>query len=195
MTAKKLQSNAYHSGDSEADNSQTPQWLINQIQSVANVEFVLDVCARENSAKAKRFWSKEDDCFKQNWGKSYRTASKSGKSAFWMNPPFSEAERFTEQAANAALLDGVVTLGCCVHAPDRDWFIEMEKRATVIYVPDGRIQFLTHDGKPFTRWCKKLEKHVRSGANFPLCFPLWTPFNHGGEAKQVRFKRDKEGYS
>ena len=37
-------------------------------------------------------------------------------------------------------------------------------------------------------------KNVKSSANFPLCFPLWTPFNNGGEAKQIRFKRDKEGF-
>ena len=199
MTAKKLQSNAYHSGDSEADNSQTPQWLINQIQDIANVNFVHDVCARENSAKAgASFWTKELDALKQDWLSMYEEHQQSHpfieKSAFWMNPPFSLADEFTTKAADAAL-DGVVTLGCCVHAPDRDWFQAMEKRATVIYVPDGRIQFLTHDGKPFTRWCKKTEKQVRSGANFPLCFPLWTPFNTGGEAKQVRFKRDKDGYS
>ena len=87
----------------------------------------------------------------------------------------------------------MITIGCVKHAPDADWFQEMEKRATVIYVPDGRVQFLKADGSEFTRTDKN-GKTVKSGANFPLCFPLWTPFNHGNEAKQVRFKRDKKGY-
>ena len=54
---------AYHSSDSEADNSQTPIWVINQIQSVANVEIIHDVCATAISAKADNYWTKEDNAF------------------------------------------------------------------------------------------------------------------------------------
>lgn len=183
---------AYHSGESEADNSQTPQWLINQLQDIVNIKIIHDVCARENSAKAESYWTKEDDALIMNW--LHQIPTNSAKDAFWMNPPFSKAKDFTTKAADEAL-KGVVTLGCCVHAPDRTWFQEMEKRATFIYVPDKRIQFLKHDGTPFTRKDPKNGKEVRSGANFPLCFPLWTPFNNGGQAKQIRFKTDKEKYS
>ena len=53
---------AYHSGDSEADNSQTPWWIIKQIQDIANVNIVFDVCATALSAKSDDWWEKEDDC-------------------------------------------------------------------------------------------------------------------------------------
>lgn len=190
---------AYHSGESEADNSQTPQWLINQLQEIVNIEIIHDVCARENSAKAKSYWTKDDDALSQHWHDAYVDSAGMPKysdqnCALWMNPPFSLAGLFTEKAALEAE-SGVVTLGCCVHAPDRTWFQEMEKRATFIYVPDKRIQFLKHDGTPFTRIDPHTNKKVRSGANFPLCFPLWTPFNSGGEAKQIRFKTEKDKYS
>ena len=190
---------AYHSGESEADNSQTPQWLINQLQDVVNLEIIFDVCARPNSAKADNFFTKDHDALAQDWHECYIDGAgmpkySSQNCALWMNPPFSKAKDFTTKAADEAL-NGVVTLGCCVHAPDRTWFQEMEKRATFIYVPDKRIQFLKHDGTPFTRIDPHTKKEVRSGANFPLCFPLWTPFNNGGEAKQIRFKTDKEKYS
>lgn len=190
--SKQMSASAYHAGDSEADNSQTPQWIVNQLQSLANVNIVHDVCATKESAKADSYWCKEDDALSQDWSLTHKHFQAS-KKAFWMNPPFSLAKEFTTIAADEAL-SGCVTIGCVKHAPDADWFIEMEKRATVIYVPDGRIQFLKHDGKPFTRIDKKTGKEVKSGANFPLCFPLWTPFNTGDIALQVRFKRDRLGF-
>lgn len=190
---------AYHSKDSEADNSQTPWWVIRQIQVIANVDIVHDVCATDISKKAKTFWSKENDSLSINWTRMFYNlnAGHEQVNAFWMNPPFSLASEFTTKAADEAE-KGVVTIGCVKHAPDADWFQEMEKRATFIYIPDGRIQFLRADGTPFERPEMKggipTGRNLKSGANFPLCFPLWTPFNNGYEAKQIRFKRDKERY-
>lgn len=190
---------AYHSSDSEADNSQTPWWVIRQIQAVANVEIIHDVCATNLSKKSPSYWTKEDDALSASWINAYSFGSGmfSANEACFMNPPFSLASEFTTKAADEAL-NGVVTIGCVKHAPDADWFQEMEKRATFIYVPDGRIQFLRANGEPFERPEMKggipTGKNLKSGANFPLCFPLWTPFNNGGEAKQIRFKRDKAGY-
>ena len=195
---------AYHSGDSEADNSQTPQWVINQIQDIANLNIIFDVCATAYSAKSEFYYDKGDDALAQDWSTHVNTLNynkandfirsiATHRQSFWMNPPFSLAKEFTTKAADEAL-KGCVTIGCVKHAPDADWFQEMEKRATFIYVPDGRIQFLKADGTPFTRIDKNSGKIVKSGANFPLCFPLWTPFNNGGEAKQIRFKRDQKRY-
>lgn len=189
-----MENKAYHSGDSEADNSQTPQWAINQIQDVSNVQIVHDVCATKLSRKSLSYWDKEDDALSCDWINAYGTDLFTTNQALWMNPPFSLAKEFTTKAADEAL-KGVVTIGCVKHAPDATWFQEMEKRATFIYIPDGRIQFLKADGTQFMRKDKKTGKQVKSGANFPLCFPLWTPFNNGGEAKQIRFKRDIKRYS
>lgn len=186
---------AYHSKDSEADNAQTPWWIISQIQEVANVNIINDVCAKKESAKANYWWDKEDDALNKNWAERYESINTYNNSmkVFWMNPPFSMAKEFTNKAADEAL-NGCVIIGCVKDAPDTDWFQEMEKRATFIYVPDRRIQFLKADGRPFTRLDKKTGRRVKSGANFPLCFPLWTPFNNGGEAKQIRFKCDKKRF-
>lgn len=203
MKTNKNTSKAYHSGESEADNSQTPWWVIRQIQVVANIEIVHDVCAQKTSAKADNYWSVEDDALTQHWMDIYLDSAGMPKHsgcnlAAWMNPPFSLAKEFTTKAADEAL-EGVVTIGCVKHAPDTDWFQEMEKRATFIYVPDGRIHFLKSDGTPFERPEKKkgvlTGRMIKSGANFPVCFPLWTPFYNGGDAKQIRFKRNKEKYT
>lgn len=192
----KLNPSAYHAGESEADNSQTPDWLIERLQEAVNVQIIHDVCATDESTKNRSsYWTIENDALQQNWSELYVFRQRNSwhergsNSAFWMNPPFSKAKQFTEKAHIESKLGGVVTLGCVKHAPDADWFQKVEEQATFIYVPDGRIQFLRHDGSPFTRFDKKSGKEVRSGANFPICFPLWTPFNNGGQAKFVRFKR------
>ena len=185
-----MNNKAYHAGETEADNSMTPRWLINQLQDVTNVNIIHDVCATDTSAVSQSFWNKEKDALIQDW---YMLPTFTSKDCFWMNPPFSLASEFTSKAAREAI-KGRVTLGCVKHAPDSAWFQEVEKRATFIYIPDGRIQFLKSDGSPFTRKDPKTGEQVKSGANFPICFPLWTPFNNGCEAKQVRFKRDRTGY-
>jgi len=186
---------AYHSGESEADNSMTPRWLINQLESVVNVNIMHDVCATEKSAVSKSFWSKEDNALDKNWADKLHKINTGydQTNCLWMNPPFSQSKIFTLTAWQESIY-GAFVLGCVKHAPDVDWFQEVERKATFIYVPDGRIQFLKHDGTPFTRWCKKQNKHVKSGANFPVCFPLWTPFNNGGQAKYVRFNRNKKAF-
>ena len=195
---------AYHSKSTEADNSQTPLWVIRQIQAVANISIVHDVCATEISSKAGAcYWSKEDDALSLDWAAEFSLNSCAPQllapnDALWQNPPFSLAAEFTTKAADEAL-KGVVTIGCVKHAPDSDWFIKMEKRATFIYVPDGRIQFLKANGEPFVRQEMKqgipTGRNIPSGANFPVCFPLWTPFTNNGRAEFVRFKRDMEKYS
>ena len=65
----KMKPSAYHSGETEADNSQTPWWLIRQLQDITNLNFVHDICARENSVKSSSgsFWSKEDNALIIDW--------------------------------------------------------------------------------------------------------------------------------
>jgi phage N-6-adenine-methyltransferase len=184
---------AYNSNDIEADNSQTPWWIIHQLEDVANINIVHDVAARANSRKAATYWDKKSNALTKDWLVKYEQITKSALDVFYCNPPFSMMDVFVDKISTEAK-NGVTTLLCCTHAPDRDWFQRCEREATIIYVPDGRIQFLTHDGKKFTR-IDKHGKTVSSGANFPLCFFLFTPFNHGGECKQVRFNRDQKRYS
>ena len=186
----KLESKAYHSGESEADNSMTPKWLVSQLEGLANVIITHDVCATELTAQAMNHWCKEDDALSKDWFKQF-SFGLMPREAFWMNPPFSKSKAFTAKASDAAK-QGVVTLGCVKHAPDAAWFQELERNATAIFVPNSRVQFLKSDGTPFMREDKKSGKMVRSGANFPVCFPLWTPFPNGGQAKFIRFNLDKK---
>ncbi len=189
---------AFNSDDTEADNSQTPSWLVDQLELVANLHFVHDVCARANSRKAPTYWDKKANALKKSWGSKYielQSEFHSGAmNAFFMNPPFSMQSEFQDKALDAAYY-GVVTLGVCSHSPDRDWFQKMEKTANYLFVPDGRIQFLKHDGTKFTRIDKQSGKEVSTGAAFPVCFPLWLPYPNDGQVQIIRFNRDQKRYS
>lgn len=188
---------AFNTTDTEADNSQTPYWLVNQLESVANVHFIHDVCARSNSKKAPTYWDKKSNALKKSWHKKYIELQgefySGAMNAFFMNPPFSLQTEFQNKALDASHY-GVVTLGCCSHSPDRDWFQKMELTANYLFVPDGRIQFLKHDGTKFTRIDKKTSKEVSTGAAFPVCFPLWLPYPNGGQVQIIRFKRNQKGF-
>jgi len=196
LGSEKSLASSFNSNDREADNSQTPEWIIRQIQDVANIEIAHDVCARKNSAKAKSYWTQKDDAFTQNWSKKFYdlNAHYEQVNAFYMNPPFSLQGKFQDKALEESKL-GVVTMGCCSHSPDRDWFQKMEKTANYLFVPDGRIQFNKHDGTKFTRTDKKTGREVSTGAAFPVCFPLWLPYPNGGQVQIIRFKRDQKRYS
>ncbi len=193
-----MQATAYHSKESEADNSQTPAWMIDQIQRLTNATIILDVCATDLSAKAPKFYTKEDDAMKQDWaGDIYKQGltypERVVNPAAWMNPPFSMAGKFVRYAA-AQAVNGATILSCVKHAPDAAWFQFVEATASYIWVPDGRIQFAKFDGTPFMRLDKKTNKLTRSGANFPVCFPVWTPNNNGGKAEMIRFIREPNGF-
>ena len=138
---------AYHSKESEADNSQTAWWIVHQIEDVANVNIIHDVCAKANSRKADTYWDKKADAISKDW--AYKFFKLNGQhestNAFWMNPPFSLAKEFTTKAADEAL-KGVLTIGCVKHETDADWFIEMKRRVTFIDLHDGRILVLRSNG-------------------------------------------------
>jgi len=190
----KTMNSAYHGKESEADNSQTPPYIIDQIQRLTNATIVLDVCATTLSAKAPKFYTKKDDAMNQDWaGDIYKQALTYPKRvvnpAAWMNPPFSLANKFVRYAAEQAR-NGATILSCVKHAPDVSWFQFIEATASYIWVPDGRIQFTKFDGSPFMRLDKKQNKMVKSGANFPVCFPVWTPNINGGKAELIRFIRE-----
>lgn len=51
---------------SNTDNWATPQALFDKLNAVFH--FTLDVCANKDNAKCKRYFTKEQDGLKQDWG-------------------------------------------------------------------------------------------------------------------------------
>lgn len=60
------------------DDWETPQWLFNELNK--EFHFTLDPCATSENAKCSKFYTKEQDGLKQDWG---------GETVF-CNPPYSK---------------------------------------------------------------------------------------------------------
>lgn len=54
---------------SNTDNWATPQALFDKLDAVFH--FTLDVCASKDNAKCKKYYTKEQDGLKQDWGGRY----------------------------------------------------------------------------------------------------------------------------
>jgi phage N-6-adenine-methyltransferase len=189
---------AYKNGKTkDTDLAQTPWYIIHQLEQLSGYPIKWDVCAGEQTKKAQGFFDEKMNALNVNWVEylgqfeQFFMQSLGSHYAAWMNPPFSKAFDFTQKAALEAS-KGMVIIGCVKDAPDTDWYQQnVESKATVIYKPTSRIQFLKPDGSKFTRYDKKAKKWVNSGANFPVCFPVWTPLQLNQSAPIVRFRPDK----
>lgn len=53
----------------------TPQELFNRLNKEFN--FTLDICASKENTKCPKYYTKEEDALKQEWG-----------GVIWMNPPY-----------------------------------------------------------------------------------------------------------
>lgn len=178
--------------EAEKDLAQTPWWLIRQIQSVTGLGIAHDVCALPETAKARSFWTVNDDSLGiKDWAHGYRRVNAHGSAwAFWMNPPFSDVEAWVKKASEESR-KGLIIIGLVKDAPDTDWFQRyVEREATAVYVPDGRVKFLRPDGSEFEHLNKNTGKMVKSGPNFPVCLPVWTPMRLGMPAPRPRFTRE-----
>ena len=61
---------------SNTDNWATPQWLFDELNKIFH--FTLDVCASEDNHKCDKYFTKETDGLKQDWGEH----------VIWCNPPY-----------------------------------------------------------------------------------------------------------
>ncbi|WP_438863795.1 DNA N-6-adenine-methyltransferase [Neptunicella sp.] len=184
--------------DGDNDLAQTPWPIIKQLEIITGYNIAWDVCCQIQTAKAPRFYTggQEDDALKLSWyhdmyGHFEEYENPPRNWAAYMNPPFSKMKEFTKKA-NEEALKGVVVIGCVKDAPDTGWYQEwVEETATVIIKPTTRIQFLKPDGSPFKRWDKKQKRWTKSGANFPVCFPVWTSIRHLQTPPIIRFTPEK----
>lgn len=187
-----MNNNAYkQTAATDNDLAQTPWFVIRQLQMLTGYNIMFDVCASPETAKAVFYWTEKHDALSQSWMQAMTYHRAATNDAMYMNPPFSKVDHWTYRASQEAM-QGIVIIGCVKDAPDTDWYQDnVENEATVIYKPNSRLNFLKPDGTPFTH-INKHGKVVKSGPNFPICFPVWTPLRTGQPAPIKRFKLNKE---
>ncbi|AZU97885.1 DNA N-6-adenine-methyltransferase [Vibrio phage LP.1] len=145
----------------------------------------IDVCAEPQTAKCARYlispdWKLDKQALRESYSAcvGFDALQCWWGDRFWCNPPFDLKQAFIERAVLHAN-NGCSGMMLIPYEPCTQWFRKLVVPfASVIYVPDGRYNFLHTDGET-----------KKSGVNFPSCFVLFTPHHNGGEAKIVNFER------
>lgn len=111
----------------------TPQGLFNKLNKEFN--FTLDICASKENAKCPKYYTKEEDALKQEWG-----------GVIWMNPPYGRKIGNWVKKAKEAAQQGKATVVCLLPArTDTAWWHDYAMKADEIRLIRGRLKF--GDGK------------------------------------------------
>ena len=106
---------------------ETPQWLFDQLDTTFH--FALDVCATEQNAKCKNYYTIKTNGLAQNWYKGPNVAN-------WMNPPYGREIADWVQKAS------YYTTVCLLPArTDTRWFHEFIYHKAYIEFIKGRLHF------------------------------------------------------
>ena len=161
---------------SKKDFWNTSDLALNDAKALCGVKyFSLDACATSiNESKGVDFISPEKDSLKTEWGYAFADANRT----VWCNPPFSQKELFLKRAKEQSAKHNLTV--CCMipFEPCTKWWREcVSDKATFVYVPDGRYNFVDDETKQEVK-----------GVNFCSCFVVFTPL-HTKEAVFINFER------
>ena len=171
---------------SEKDYWRTPKNLIGDAQMLLNVpQFSVDVCATNADISIGLATADIDESIdalsplvewdKNNIIKIERYHCK--HLPMFCNPPFSKKWEFFQRAIAQSKISGHSILMVIPYTPaTRAWHENVINQDCVIYVPDGRYQFLLPNGARATNSC-----------SFETCLILIVPFKCGNVI--VNYKR------
>lgn len=111
----------------------TPQELFNRLNKEFN--FTIDICASKENTKCPKYYTKEEDALKQEWG-----------GVIWMNPPYGRQIGNWVKKAKEIARQGKATVVCLLPArTDTAWWHDYAMKADEIRFIKGRLKF--GDGK------------------------------------------------
>lgn len=111
----------------------TPQELFNRLNKEFN--FTIDICASKENTKCPKYYTKEEDALKQEWG-----------GVIWMNPPYGRQIGNWVKKAKEIARQGKATVVCLLPArTDTAWWHDYVMKANEIRLIRGRLKF--GDGK------------------------------------------------
>lgn len=111
----------------------TPKGLFDRLNKEFN--FTLDICASKENAKCTKYYTKEEDALKQEWG-----------GVIWMNPPYGRRIGNWVKKAKETARQGKATVVCLLPArTDTAWWHDYVMKANEIRLIRGRLRF--GDGK------------------------------------------------
>ena len=106
----------------------TPQWLFDKLNE--EFHFTLDVCANEDNAKCKTFFSKVQDGLQQQWD-----------GVIWCNPPYGRQIKQWVKKASEAASSGNTVVMLIPARTDTEWFHEYVYGKAEIRFIRGRVKF------------------------------------------------------
>lgn len=109
---------------------ETPDELVEFVERMLRLKFSLDGAASESNKKCERFYSEEDDAFKQDPSWEH----------IWLNPPYGDGLAEWIQLAVYWGRKNVVAVILPANT-DTKWFHFMAKFAAEIWFLEGRVQF------------------------------------------------------
>lgn len=114
----------------------TPQELFNKLNE--EFKFTFDICASKENAKCHKYYTKEEDALKKEWG-----------GVIWMNPPYGRQIGNWVKKAKEIARQGKATVVCLLPArTDTAWWHDYAMKADEIRFIKGRLKF--GDGKGST---------------------------------------------
>ena len=98
----------------------TPQELFNRLNKEFN--FTIDICASKENTKCPKYYTKEEDALKQEWG-----------GVIWMNPPYGRQIGNWVKKAKEIARQGKATVVCLLPArTDTAWWHDYVMKANEI---------------------------------------------------------------
>lgn len=166
---------------SQTDKQNKDYWrtspeLINDALNLLGVKgFDTDVCCSIESVKiniAFAYISETQNALNHEW-----FTLQDGSPSF-CNPPFSQKWKFFNKAIEQSKKWGKQVLMVLPYTPaTKQWHQNVHGKDCIIYVPDGRYQYLLPDGT----------KPTKNRCNFETCLILIVPFKCGNVI--VNYKR------
>lgn len=161
---------------SKKDFWNTSDLALNDAMALCGVnQFDLDACATsENESKGLEFIDQKMCALSSEWLSTFGCFVKT----VWCNPPFSQKELFLKRAKEQSAKHNLIV--CCMipFEPCTKWWREyVSDKATFVYVPDGRYNFVDDETKQEVK-----------GVNFCSCFVVFTPLLTK-EAVFINFER------
>lgn len=156
-----------------------PNALYDARQLLGVESFALDAAATDYSVSvADSCITEEMDALKvANWFDLVTDQHKPYPVA-WCNPPFSQKKAFLQKAFEQSANGFIMMM--LPFAPATGWWRSLiTHRATTVFVPDGRYNFLN-----------PVSGEIAPGSKFPTCFVLFSPLSQS--CQWVEFERTDE---
>ena len=108
---------------------ETPQDLFDELNEIFH--FTLDVCATPENTKCEKYFTKEQNGLKQNWGGN----------TIWMNPPYGRGiKEWIRKGYLISLRPDTVVVCLLPSRTDTRWFHDYCVKGTIWFIR-GRLKF------------------------------------------------------